>query len=299
MVFRPGFGPARPAREAAIETFGEAAARRIAKVLLPAADRERLARLALPDAGHGYDAFGLHPAWVALSVGVGRFLYDYYFRVESIGAENIPASGPAILAANHAGMLPLDAAMLHLDVLRQSEPPRLARPVADWFVPLLPLVSTLFSRSGVVSGSRRNVARLLESGELIELFPEGVAGIGKPFSQRYRLQGWTVGHAEMAIRHRVPVVPVAIIGSEEQWIELLRIRRFHWFGAPYLPVPLFLVPLPVRYHIYYGEPIVLHEGWKATAADDPTIVEAAAARVRQAVEALLARGLRARRGIFR
>lgn len=299
MIFRARAASARPARQRAVETWGEAAARRLASVLVPAAERERLARLELPDAGHGYDAFGLHPAWVALSAGIGRFLYDRYFRVESIGAENIPARGAAILAANHAGMLPLDAVMLYLDVLRRTEPPRLARPVADWFVPLLPLVSTAYARSGVVAGSRRNVARLLESGELIELFPEGVAGIGKPFSQRYQLQGWTVGHAELAIRHQVPVVPVAIIGSEEQWIQILRLERFHLFGAPYLPVPLFLLPLPVRYHIYYGEPIVLHEGRTAADADDAAIVEAAAVRVRQAVEALIERGLRARRGIFR
>jgi len=298
MIFRARAEAAKPAPDRAFETLGEAAARRIAQILLPPAERARLARLALPDAGHGYDAFGLHPAWVALTAGIGRFLYDQYFRVESIGAENVPARGPAILAANHAGMLPLDAVMLYLDVLRRTEPPRLVRPVADWFVPLLPLVSTAYARAGVVSGSRRNVARLLESGELIELFPEGVAGIGKPFGERYHLQGWTVGHAELAIRHRVPVVPVGIIGSEEQWIEILRLRRFHWFGAPYLPVPLFLLPLPVRYHIYYGEPIVLHEGRTAADADDPAIVEAAATRVRQAVEALLARGLRERRGIF-
>jgi 1-acyl-sn-glycerol-3-phosphate acyltransferase len=166
-------------------------------------------------------------------------------------------------------------------------------------VPLLPLVSTAFARSGTVSGSRRNVARLLESGQLIELFPEGVAGIGKPFRQRYQLQDWTVGHAELAIRHQVPVVPVGIIGSEEQWIQLFRIERLHLFGAPYLPVPLFLLPLPVRYHIYYGEPLVLHEGHQPADADDAAIVEAAALRVRGAVEALLERGLRARRGIFR
>ncbi len=298
MMFRARAAAAKPASDRAFETIGEAAARRIAQILLPPAERERLARLTLPDAGHGYDVFGLHPAWVALGAGLGRALYDHYFRVESIGAEKIPSRGPAILAANHAGMLPLDGLMLYLDVLRRTEPPRLVRPVADWFVPLLPLVSTIYARGGVVSGSRRNVARLLESGELIELFPEGVAGIGKPFSERYHLQGWTVGHAELAIRHRVPVVPVGIIGSEEQWIEILRLRRFHLFGAPYLPVPLFLLPLPVRYHIYYGEPLVLHEGRTEADADDPAILEAAATRVRQAVEALLARGLRERRGIF-
>jgi len=282
-----------------METRGEATARRIAELLLPRRDRERLARVSLPDGGHGYDAFGLHRAWVAASLAIGRLMYDRYFRVESIGAEHIPPTGAAILAANHAGMLPLDAVMLHLNVLRHTEPPRLGRPVADWFVPLLPFVSTIYARTGVVSGSRRNVGRLLESGALVELFPEGVAGIGKPFRERYHLQQWTVGHAELAIRHRAPVVPVAIVGAEEQWIELLRLRRVHLFGAPYLPVPLLLPPLPVRYHILYGEPLVLHEGRAAADADDAAIVEEAAARVRRAVEALLARGLRARRGIFR
>jgi 1-acyl-sn-glycerol-3-phosphate acyltransferase len=283
----------------AIETIGEATARRIADALLRRADRERLARLTLPDAGHGYDPFGAHPAWIAASLALGRFLCERYFRVESIGGAHIPPSGPAILAANHAGMLPLDAVMLHLDVLRRTDPPRLGRPVADWFVPMLPLVSTVYARSGVVSGSRRNVARLLESGALVELFPEGVAGIGKPFRARYHLQEWSVGHAELAIRHRAPVVPVAIIGSEEQWIQLFRIRRFHLFGAPYFPVPLCLIPLPVRYHIHYGEPLALHEGHAPDEADDPAIVDAAAARVKAAVQELIARGLRARRGIFR
>lgn len=282
----------------AVQTLGERAARLASRLLLTKEQRERLARLELPDAGHGYDAFGLHPAWVGVSAGLGRFLYDHYFRVESVGAHHIPPRGPGILAANHAGMLPLDAFMLYLDVLHRTEPPRIVRPVADWFVTLLPMVSTVYARGGVVSGSRRNMRRLLEAGELVEVFPEGVAGIGKPRDQKYKLQAWTVGHAELAIRHRAPVVPVGIIGSEEQWIELTRIER-HWFGAPYIPVPLMPLPLPVRYHIHYGEPIALHESYTVDDADDPDALREAADRVRSAVEALIAQGLAARRGVFR
>ncbi|MFW5920291.1 MAG: acyltransferase, partial [Polyangiales bacterium] len=109
---------------------------------------------------------------------------------------------------------------------------------------------------------------------------------------------WRVGHAELAIRHCAPVVPVAIVGAEEAWPQLGRLR-VHPFGAPWLPVPLSPIPLPVHYHIWYGEPLMLHEGLEPGDADDPRLAEAAAARVREAVQALIDRGLRERPGVFR
>ncbi|MCA9491169.1 MAG: acyltransferase family protein, partial [Myxococcales bacterium] len=178
--------------------------------------RDRAHRLHFADAGHGFDQFGMHPDFVAVGDTIGAPLYDRYFRVKSYGAENIPKSGAAILAANHSGSLPVDGAMLWVDVYRRTDPPRTARPVADHFVTALPVVSTLFARCGVVGGSRGNARALLESGELLMIFPEGVPGIGKPFSERYRLQHWTKGHCELAIRHGAPVIPVGIVGAEEQ-----------------------------------------------------------------------------------
>lgn len=180
-------------------------------------DRERLRGLRYQDAGHGYDPFGLHPGWIAAFTALWRPLYEGWFRVSSHGAGHVPAQGPAILAANHSGVWPIDGVMIYLDVLRHGDPPRVARPVADHFVPALPFVSTVFSRCGVVGGSRGNVHALLERGELLLIFPEGVPGISKPFRERYRLRPFRIGHAELAIRHRVPVVPVAVIGAEEQF----------------------------------------------------------------------------------
>src|SRR5690606_28426001 len=133
-------------------------------------------------------------------------------------------------------------------------------------------------------------------GELLLIFPEGVPGIGKPFHERYQLQEWRVGHAELAIRHRAPVVPVAIVGPEEQMPRIARLRRLgRLFGAPYVPLTLTPFPLPVRYHILYGAPIALHERYAPADADDPESLRAAANEVRDAVAALLAEGLRARR----
>jgi 1-acyl-sn-glycerol-3-phosphate acyltransferase len=249
------------------------------------------------DAGHGFDEFGLHPPSLASAVEVSRMLYDAYFRVDSVGASQIPASGPAILVANHGGVLPVDAAMLCLDVLRRTEPPRIPRAVSDHFVPRLPIVSTLFARLGVVSGTRANARRLLERGELLAIWPEGVTGPAKPFRDRYRLQSWRVGFAELAIRHRAPVVPVAIVGAEESWPLLGKLRGLRAFGAPYLPIPATPVPLPVHLHLRYGAPIVFDRD--PAEAADPEIVAGAAGVVHDALEQLIATALDQREGVFR
>lgn len=259
--------------------------------------RDRAERLHYADAGHGYDRFGMHPDYVAFGDSLVSPLYERYFRVKSHGAENIPKTGPAVIAGNHSGTIPLDGAMLALDIYRHTDPPRLPRTVADYFVSTLPVLSTLFARCGVVSGSRGNARALLEGGELLCIFPEGVPGIGKPFSERYKLQEWRQGHCELAIRYRAPVVPVAIIGAEEQMPQLARIPVPG--PIPYIPIPATLVPLPVRYHIWYGEPIPVDRDYTVEDADDPEKVREAAARVKAAVQALIHKGLQAREGIFR
>lgn len=251
------------------------------------------------DEGHGFDVFGLHPPSLANAIDASSAIYERYFRVDSQGAEHIPKTGAAILIANHGGVLPVDAAMLCLDVARRTDPPRIPRAIADHFVPRLPIVSTFFARLGVVSGTRANVRHLLERGELIAIFPEGVSGPAKPFRERYCVQHWAVGFAELAIRYRVPVIPAAIIGAEESWPLALRLRNLRLFGSPYLPIPASPVPLPTHYHIRYGAPLHLDRGHIYTDADDPAIVAAAADTARAAVERLVQETLATRRGVFR
>ncbi|MDX2086469.1 MAG: lysophospholipid acyltransferase family protein [Kofleriaceae bacterium] len=248
------------------------------------------------DEGHGFDVFGLHPPRLARVVGRTRLLYERYFRVDSRGIDHIPASGPVILIANHAGILPMDAALLCLDVLFRTNPARIPRAVGDHFIPRLPLISALFARLGVVSGTPANVRRLLERGELLVLFPEGTTGPAKRFRDRYRLQTWRVGFAEHAIRHRAVVVPVAIIGAEESW-PLLAKLPLRAFGSPYVPVPAVPLPLPAHYHLRYGTPMML--GHASEDADDPGRVAAGAARVRDALEELVVASRQGRRGWFR
>lgn len=265
--------------------------------LLDPAERERLSALSVADEGHGYDVFGLHPEWVKGMVGLFSPLYKHWFRVKSHGAHHIPKQGAAILTPNHSGMIPLDATMVYCDVLHNTSPPRVARPVIDHFVPGLPVISTVYARCGTVGGSRGNVHQLLDRGELILLFPEGVPGIDKDYSDRYKLRPFRVGFAEMSLRHRVPVIPVAVIGAEEQFPLRLRIP-LRPFGAPYLPLSPIPFPLPVQYHIHYGEPLHLYEGLSPQASDDPEVLKRVSEQVQQAVQALIEKGLRERQGVF-
>jgi 1-acyl-sn-glycerol-3-phosphate acyltransferase len=259
--------------------------------------RDRARRILINDAGHGHDRFGMSAGGIALGLGITSPLYEKWFRVQHYGLEHVPSEGGAILASNHSGSLPLDGMMIWADIARNSTPPRVPRVLLDHFVNELPWINIFFTRSGAFGGSRGNMHALLESGELVLVFPEGVTGIGKPFSERYRLQRWTEGHAEMAIRHQVPIVPTAVIGAEEQLPQVARIP-IKAFGSPYIPITASPVPLPVRYHIHYGAPIPVVGRFTPEQATDPDAVESLTLEVRDQVAALIEAGLEQRVGVF-
>lgn len=272
--------------------------RRVGRTL-PADIRARIDELEFDDRGHGFDVFGMSRAGVATGLALSRFLYDVWFRVESNGIEHIPVTGAVVVACNHSGFLPLDAMMVGTDILRRGPRSRAARVVLDHFVPNLPWINVLFQRAGAVAGSRANCRAILASGGMLVVFPEGTPGIGKGFDKRYQLQPFRPGHAELAIRHRAAIVPTAVVGAEESWPQLTRFDRIRLFGAPYLPVPLTPLPLPVRFHLWYGEPIDVASRYEPADSDRPDVVAALADEVRDRVAELLARGRAARSGWFR
>ena len=253
-------------------------------------------RVQIKDAGHGVDPFGLSRIGAARGLALTRWFYEHWYRVESHGIEHVPQEGRVVLASNHSGTIPMDAMMISHDLMRNRQRP--ARVAMDYFVPSLPWVNLVLVRAGGFGGSRGNFHALLEQDELVLVFPEGVPGIGKPFSQRYKLQKWRAGHAELAIAHRAPIVPMCVIGAEEQWPQIARIEGIDLLGAPHLPIPATPFPLPVKLHLWYGEPIPIPDLYEPRHALDADAVAEATAMVRTAVEGLIAHGLAVRKGLF-
>ncbi len=271
----------------------------IAERFLDDAVRRRLAALThLVEGGAPYDRYGFSPMAAQTAFPFFHALYRYYFRVSSDGHDRLPEEGPVILAANHGGLLPFDAAMTVVDVLLHTDPPRLPRAVVDRWAGTLPWVNVFFARVGQVIGTRENVADLLDDGQLVLVFPEGMDGVRKRVTQRYRLQHFHVGFVEASLRARAPIVPMAVVGSDDQAPILYDLgglaRRL---GLPFFPVtptfpwlgPLGLLPYPVRYRIVYGEPLDFHERFGPDGASDARLVRYLANQVRREIQLLLDR----------
>jgi 1-acyl-sn-glycerol-3-phosphate acyltransferase len=261
--------------------------------------RRRLAAIAhLAEGEVPYDRFGFSPDTARTALPFFLALYRYYFRVQSTGHEHVPTEGPVVLAGNHGGLLPFDAAMGIVDLLMNTDPPRLARTIIDRWAGSLPWVNVFFARVGQVIGTRENFADLLDEGQLVMVFPEGMEGVRKTVTQRYRLQHFRVGFIEQALRARAPIVPVAFIGSDDQTPILYDLKPLaKWLGLPVAPItptfpllgPLGLLPYPVSYKIVYGEPLCYHERFGPEGADDARLVRYLANQVRRAVQVLIDR----------
>jgi 1-acyl-sn-glycerol-3-phosphate acyltransferase len=292
--------PARPAEPTPPRVSeisdGALASRGIAR-WLGDAERRRLAALRAARVGRE-DPFGLDVSAVERALPVMLALYRYWFRVQSEGHEHLPRRGGAILVANHGGLLPFDGAMAALDALLYTDPPRLLRPLVARFVRELPLLRDFYAGIGPVIGTRDNFRQLLERRELVLVFPEGVEGIKKTVPDRYRLQHFHPGFVEESVRLRVPVIPVAIIGPDDQAPILYDVKTIaRWLRLPAFPItptfpwlgPLGLLPYPVRYRIVYGEPLALFEQAPREAASDRARMNEMAARVRLTVQHLVDR----------
>jgi 1-acyl-sn-glycerol-3-phosphate acyltransferase len=245
-----------------------------------------------------YDRFGLSPAVLRRAFPFFYALHRLYFRVNSRGHEHLPERGSAIIASNHGGLLPFDGAMLIVDILLNSDPPRLARSIVDRFAGDLPWVGVFYARIGQVIGTRENFADLLADDQLVLVFPEGVAGIRKTIAQRNRLQTFHVGFVEEALRSGTPIVPTAVVGADDQAPILYDFSALaKRLGLPALPItptfpllgPLGLLPYPVRYRIVYGEPLDFHERFGPEDADDARLVRYLARQVRHRVQQLVDR----------
>lgn len=258
---------------------------------------------------YGVDDFGLDPdLLVHVIQPLLRPLYDTWWRVTSNDREHLPDDSGALLVANHAGTLPFDGMMLSYDV--HDATGRFLRELGADLVFELPIVGHVARKAGAVRASQTDAQAVLARHELAAVFPEGFKGLGKPFSQRYQLERFgRGGFVSTALRAGVPIIPVAIVGSEEIYPMLFDAKVVaRALGLPYFPIvaqmlalpvvgPLGLVPLPSKWSITYGEPIHTDE-MPTSAADDPMAVFDLADQVRGTIQDMLTQQLMGRRSVF-
>jgi len=262
----------------------------------------RLHRIPTHLNAYGYDAFGFNPDAARRGLVITALLYRYWFRVETHGIDRLP-QGRMLLIANHAGQIAIDAGMIGTAMVLEAEPPRIIRGMGEYWLPTVPWLNIAMVRTGSVVGTRKNCVDLLETDECVIAFPEGVRGMNKLIWERYQLQEFGYGFMRLALETHSPIVPIAVVGSEEQAPAIANLRGLgQLLGMPAFPVTLTwpwlgllgLIPLPVKYHIHFGEPM----RFQGNPNDEDEVIAEKVEQVKERIAAMLADGLAARRSLF-
>jgi 1-acyl-sn-glycerol-3-phosphate acyltransferase len=236
-----------------------------------------------------------------------RPLYEKYWRVEVLGLENVPSDGSALVVGNHSGtMAALDAVMVQLALLDEHPAHRHLRMLGADLVFSTPFVGELARKSGSTLACNADAERLLREGHVVGVWPEGFKGIGKPFSERYKLQRFgRGGFVSAALQTGAPIIPVSIVGAEEIYPMLGNATMLaRLLGLPYFPLtptfpwlgPLGLVPLPSKWIIEFGTPV--ETAHLADQADDPMLVFNLTDQIRETIQQTLYRLLLRRESVF-
>jgi 1-acyl-sn-glycerol-3-phosphate acyltransferase len=213
--------------------------------------------------------------------------------------------GSALLVSNHAGTLPLDGMILQTVVY--DEIGRHVRMLGADLIFKMPYSGDLARKTGTTLACQEDAERLLAANQLVAVFPEGFKGLGKPYADRYKLQRFgRGGFVTAAIRAQVPIIPIAIVGSEETYPLIAKAPALaRALGVPYFPItplfpwfgPLGLIPLPSKWIIQFGEAITTDE-LVPGAADDPMTVFNITDQVRETIQQTLYALLMQRRSAF-
>jgi 1-acyl-sn-glycerol-3-phosphate acyltransferase len=294
-----------PSTLAALEEEAKVAVGR----LLPAL-RARLGTLAdlvrLLEPSERLDRYGMDARFAERLAPLVEFFYATWWRVQVRGIDAVPGTGPALVVANHAGLVPWDAFVLRHALLRDHPAHRQLRPLLDDREVELPVVGPAAVRAGAVRAAPEAAGRILAAGDVLGVFPEGSAGARKPWRDRYTLVHFgRGGFVKVALRAGAPVVPCAIVGSEEA---SAGISRTGWLaerlGVPLLAAntalrltPAALLPLPSRWTLRFGEPIET-ASFGREAGDDPAVVNRLAEQVRSVIQAMLDEDVASRTSVF-
>lgn len=283
---------------AATEVFGDDADRKLAETL--AFLRRRVT------GDYTVDEYGLDSELSQkLLMAAVAPLAEKWFRVEVRGVENIPTDTGALIVSNHSGTIPVDGIITMYSVLKHTG--RHIRPLGADLVFRLPFVSELARKGGATLACNEDAVRMLARGELAAVWPEGFKGIGKPYSERYKLQRFgRGGFVSAAVRTGVPIVPCSVVGAEEIYPLIGNVPALaRLVGAPYVPItpffpllgPLGLIPLPSKWIIEFGEPIRT-DVYDPAQSDDPMLTFDVTDQVRETIQQTLYTLLMQRKSVF-
>jgi 1-acyl-sn-glycerol-3-phosphate acyltransferase len=238
-------------------------------------------------------------------MAAARPIAEKWFRIEVRGIENIPADGGALVVSNHSGTVPVDGLMTMFSV--HDSTGRFLRPLGADLVFKVPFFGGVARKGGATLACNEDAERMLSSGELVGVWPEGFKGIGKPYSERYKLQRFgRGGFVSAALRTGVPIVPLSVVGAEEIYPLVGNVPSLaRLLGLPYIPItpffpllgPLGLVPLPSKWILEFGEPIRT-DSYDEHAADDPMLVFNLTDQVRETIQQTLYTLLMERKSVF-
>ncbi len=249
----------------------------------------------------GYDPWGFSPEDAKVTFSLALRLFRY-FRTEVRGIDRLPA-GRVLIVPNHSGQFPFDGVAIAVACLMQGQPPRLVRAQAERWVPTVPVVNELWTRSGVVVGDPINCKNLLLGDQAILVFPEGARGSGKPWKYRYQLRPFGRGFLRLALQTRAPIVPVAVVGAEESivsihdWKTMAKLLKLPYLPiSPWLPLlgPLAYLPLPTKFYLEFGEPMYFEGPFD----DEDAVIQEKVDRVQATVQRMVDEGLARRPSIW-
>lgn len=235
------------------------------------------------------------------------FMYFKYFRVEVKDVQKVPLEGKALLVANHSGVIAWDGAMLKVALFNEHPARRELRFLVDDFVFYFPFLGTLMNRIGGVRACPENAERLLNHGEVVAVFPEGIKGISKLFKDRYRLERFGRGGSiRLAMKTKSPIVPAAVVGAEETYPLLFKSQVLaRPLGLPFLPVtPLFpwlgpfgCLPLPTKWTIQMGD-LIPFDSYSAKDINDGILVNQENEKLRKTIQKMVEEELATRDSVF-
>ncbi len=269
--------------------------------------RKKFHELALKVRSEEVDPFGYDPIFNEFWEPLLEFLYTKYWRVETFGMENIPASGPALLVGNHSGGLPYDAAMLKVAIAKEHSTHRDTRFLVEDFIYHFPFLGSIINRVGGVRACPENAMLALDAKQLLCVFPEGVKGLGKLHSERYRLARFgRGGFVRLCLKTRAPMVPVAFVGPEDIHPMIAKDKIFsQMMGVPYFPItwtfpwlgPLGTIPLPSKWSIHIL-PAIDFSNYGPGAEKDRVLVHKISTQVKDMIQDTLSEQIRKKRGVW-